>query len=90
MFSANQIPWTTTLGWLHTTMDHYGSHRGSFFEFDKCYHIQFLIIVEYNKKGFTYVKLTHYVYKHLKKHQNHEWSISNGLYNLGEVECHKL
>jgi hypothetical protein len=40
-------------------MDHYGSHNGSFFEFDKCYYIQFLTLVEYNKKGLTYVKLTH-------------------------------
>jgi hypothetical protein len=34
-----------------------------FLRFDKCSYIQFLTIVEYNKKGFTYVKLTHEVYK---------------------------
>ncbi len=37
-------------------MDHYGNHNGS------C--IQLLTLVEYNKKGLTYVKLTHEVYKH--------------------------
>jgi hypothetical protein len=36
--------------------------------FDKCSYIQFLPHVEYNKKGLTYVKLTHEVYKHRKKH----------------------
>jgi len=37
------------------------------------------------KKGFTYVKLTHEVYKHKKKkHQIHECLIRNGFYNLGE------
>jgi hypothetical protein len=35
-----------------------------FFGFEKCSSIQFLILIEYNKKGFTYVKLTHEVYKH--------------------------
>ncbi len=25
-----------------------------------------------------------------KTHQNNECSINNGLYNLGEIECHKL
>ncbi len=39
-----------------------------FFGFEKCSSIQFLILIEYNKKGFTYVKLTHEVYKHWKKH----------------------
>jgi len=44
-----------------------------FLGFDKCFCIQFLTLVEYNKKGLTYVELTH---------QNHECSISNGLYKL--------
>jgi hypothetical protein len=39
-----------------------------FLRFDECSCIQFLIHVEYNKKGFTYVKLTHEVHKHRKKH----------------------
>jgi hypothetical protein len=25
-----------------------------------------------------------------KTHQNHECSISNGFYNLGETKCHEL
>jgi len=61
-----------------------------FLRFDKCYCIQFLTLVEYNKMGFTYVKLTHEVYKHKKTHQKHECSINNGFYNLGKIECHKL
>jgi len=39
----------------------------NFLGFKKCC-IQFLILVEYNKKGLIYVKLTHEVYKHKKKH----------------------
>jgi hypothetical protein len=39
-----------------------------FLRFEKCFCIQFLSLVEYNKKGLTYMKLTHEVYKHLKKH----------------------
>jgi hypothetical protein len=39
-----------------------------FLEFEECYCIQFLILVEYNKKELTYVKLTHEVYKHKKQH----------------------
>ncbi len=35
-----------------------------FLEFEKCFCIQFLTFVEYNKKGFIYVKLTNEVYKH--------------------------
>jgi hypothetical protein len=35
-----------------------------FLRFEKCSCIQFLILIDYNKKGFTYVKLTHEVYKH--------------------------
>jgi hypothetical protein len=35
-----------------------------FLQFEKCFCIQFLILLEYNKKGLTYVKLTHEVYKH--------------------------
>jgi hypothetical protein len=38
-----------------------------FLEFDKCYYIHFLTLVEYNKKELTYVKLTHEVYKHKKQ-----------------------
>jgi hypothetical protein len=38
----------------------------NFLGFDQCFCIQFLIHVEYNKKGFTYVKLTHEVNKHKK------------------------
>ncbi len=34
--------------------------------FEKCYCIQFLTFVEYNKKGLIYVKLTDEVYKHKK------------------------
>jgi len=30
-----------------------------FLGFEKCSYIQFLTFVEYNKKGLTYVKLTH-------------------------------
>jgi hypothetical protein len=37
-----------------------------FLGFEKCSSIQFLILIEYNKKGLTYVKLTHEVYKHEK------------------------
>jgi hypothetical protein len=39
-----------------------------FLEFDKCYCIQFLTLVEYNKKELIYVKLTHEVYKDKKQH----------------------
>jgi hypothetical protein len=39
-----------------------------FLGFEKCSCIKFLTIAEYNKKGFTYVKLTHEVYKHKKNH----------------------
>jgi hypothetical protein len=39
----------------------------TFLGFEKCSCIQFLTLVEYNKKGLTYVKLTHEVYKHKKK-----------------------
>jgi hypothetical protein len=39
-----------------------------FLGFEKCSCIQFLTLVEYNKKGLTYVKLTHKVYKHKKNH----------------------
>ncbi len=35
-----------------------------YFGFAKCFNIQFLTLIEYNKKGLTYVKLTHEVYKH--------------------------
>jgi hypothetical protein len=38
---------------------------GNFLGFDKCSYIQFFILVEYNKKGLTYVRLTH---ETLKKH----------------------
>jgi len=38
-----------------------------FLGFEKCFCIQFLILIEYNKKGLPYVKLTHEVYKHWKK-----------------------
>jgi hypothetical protein len=61
-----------------------------FLGFEKCSCVQLLIFVEYNKKGFIYVKLTHEVYKHWKNTSNHECSINNGIYNLGELECHKL
>ncbi len=72
-------------------MDHYGIIITIFLGFEKCFCIQFLTFVEYNKKGFTCVKLTHEVYKHKKKtHQDHECSISNGFYNLGETKCHEL
>jgi hypothetical protein len=37
-----------------------------FLGFEKCSCVQLLIFVEYNKKGFIYVKLTHEVYKHWK------------------------
>jgi hypothetical protein len=37
-----------------------------FLGFEKCSYMQFLTLVEYNKNGFTYVKLTHEVYKHKK------------------------
>jgi hypothetical protein len=37
-----------------------------FLGFNKCSCIQFLTLVEYNKKGLNYVKLTHEVYKHKK------------------------
>jgi len=49
-------------------MDHYGITITIFLGFEKCFCIQFLTFVEYNKKGFTCVKLTHEVYKHKKKH----------------------
>jgi len=39
-----------------------------FLGFEKCFCIQLLTFVEYNKKGFINVKLTHEVYKHKKKH----------------------
>jgi hypothetical protein len=58
-----------------------------FLGFEKCFCMQFWTIVEYNKKGLTYVKLTHEVYKH-KKNTSKSW-ISNRLYNLGEIECHE-
>jgi hypothetical protein len=32
---------------------------GIFLGFEKCSYMQFLILVEYNKKGLAYVKLTH-------------------------------
>jgi hypothetical protein len=35
-----------------------------FLGFEKCSYIQFLVLIEYNKKGLAYVKLTHEVYKH--------------------------
>jgi hypothetical protein len=38
-----------------------------FLGLEKCSCIQFLIFVEYNKKGLIYVKLTHKVYKFFKK-----------------------
>ncbi len=47
-------------------MDHYGIIITIFLGFEKCFCIQFLTFVEYNKKGFTCVKLTHEVYKHKK------------------------
>jgi hypothetical protein len=34
-----------------------------FLGFEKCSYVQFLILIEYNKKGFIYVKSTHEVYK---------------------------
>jgi hypothetical protein len=40
----------------------------TFFGLEKCSCIQFLTLVEYNKKRLTYVKLTYEVYKHKKKH----------------------
>jgi hypothetical protein len=61
-----------------------------FLGFEKCSCIQFLTLVEYNKKGLNYVKVTHEVYFFLKTHQNYECLIGNGLYNLGEIKCHKL
>jgi hypothetical protein len=39
-----------------------------FLGFEKGSCIQFLTLVEYNKKGLIYVKLKHEVYKHKKKH----------------------
>ncbi len=60
-----------------------------FLGFDKCSYMQFLILVEYNKKGLVYVKLN-MKYMNIKKNQNRECSISNGFYNIGEVECHEL
>jgi hypothetical protein len=38
----------------------------NFLGFEKCSYMQFLTLVEYKKKGLTYVKLTHEVYKHKK------------------------
>ncbi len=35
-----------------------------FLGFEKRSCVQFLILIEYNKRGFIYVKLTHEVYKH--------------------------
>jgi hypothetical protein len=49
-------------------MDHYGNHNSNFSWFEKCFCIQFLTFVEYNKKGLTYVKPTHEVYKQKKRH----------------------
>jgi hypothetical protein len=58
----------------------------TFLGFEECSRIQFLTLVEYNKKRLTYVKLTHEVYKHKEKiHQNRECSISSELYNLGKT-----
>jgi hypothetical protein len=34
------------------------------FGFEKCFCIQFLTLLAYNKKGLTYVKLAHKEYKH--------------------------
>jgi hypothetical protein len=39
-----------------------------FLEFEKCYCIEFLTLVEYNKKELTCVKLTNEVYKGKKQH----------------------
>jgi len=39
-----------------------------FLGFEKCSCIQFLTLVEYNEKGFIYVKLTHEVNEHKRKH----------------------
>jgi len=51
-----------------------------FLGFEKCSYMQFLILVEYNKKGFNYVKLTHEVYNHRKKHIkiiNAQWTLQS-------------
>jgi hypothetical protein len=46
-----------------------------FLGFEKYSCIQFLTLVEYNKKGFIYVKLTHEVYN-IKKNTSKLWMLN--------------